>query len=194
MLELLAKLGKSGSIRWIRSSKTVNPSNRRGHIGNYVVSVDRSRSVKVYKEEIKKMWYSGKVWCPSVPPHENVLVERNGKSVFCGNTKYGDGGVDILPIGHLYKTEVRSLAARLRVPYEIVMKPSSPNLWPGHKASQELPADYDVLDRVLTLLFDSKKNPSQIVKETGYSKRIIRDVIKLNMESSHKRQVAPAPS
>jgi NAD+ synthase len=41
-------------------------------------------------------------------------------------TKYGDGGADFLPIGHLYKTEVRELATYLHVPSRIVRKPSSP--------------------------------------------------------------------
>jgi len=40
-------------------------------------------------------------------------------------TKYGDGGVDILPIGDLYKTQVRLLAKALGVPKEIYEKPRS---------------------------------------------------------------------
>ena len=106
-------------------------------------------------------------------------------------TKYGDGGVDMLPIGHLYKTEVRSLGTYLGIPYEIVSKPSSPNLWPGHTATQELPADYDVLDKVLTLLLDSNKTIRQIKGQTGVSERLIRDIIKLYSESSHKRLLPP---
>jgi NAD+ synthase len=106
-------------------------------------------------------------------------------------TKFGDGGVDILPIGHLYKTEVRALGTALRLPFDIVTKPSSPNLWPGHKASQELPADYDLLDKVLTLRFDSKKTFSEIEKKTGASKKLISEVISLNAVSGHKRRMPP---
>ena len=84
-------------------------------------------------------------------------------------TKYGDGGVDFLPIGHLLKTEVRTLGAALRLPYSIISKPSSPNLWRGQKASEDLPADYDVLDRILTLLYDLRKSKSEIQKMTGAS-------------------------
>jgi len=39
-------------------------------------------------------------------------------------TKYGDGGVDILPIGGLYKTHVRQLGKYLGVPERIITKPS----------------------------------------------------------------------
>ena len=103
-------------------------------------------------------------------------------------TKYGDGGVDFLPIGHLYKTEVRALGTALRIPYNIVAKPSSPNLWPGHKARHELPADYDLLDRILTLIFDSKEGPKEIKKKMGAREDLVRRVIKLNTDSKHKRQ------
>ena len=49
-------------------------------------------------------------------------------------TKYGDGGVDILPIADLYKTEVRRLGEVLGINRRIVAKRSSPRLWPGHVA------------------------------------------------------------
>ena len=121
----------------------------------------------------------------------NLLVAGTGdrsEELLGYFTKYGDGGVDFLPIGHLYKTEVRALGTALRIPYNIVAKPSSPNLWPGQKATHELPADYDVLDKVLTLLYDSKLTPGQ-VKKTGVSESLVRQVIKLNTASEHKRHL-----
>jgi NAD+ synthase len=42
-------------------------------------------------------------------------------------TKYGDGGVDLLPLGGLVKTEVRALAADLGVPRPILDKRSNPH-------------------------------------------------------------------
>ena len=126
----------------------------------------------------------------------NLLVAGTGdrsESLLGYFTKYGDGGVDILPIGHLYKTEVRALGSELKLPYAIVTKPSSPNLWPGHRAVEELPADYDVLDRVLTLLYDSRKSLQQISSQTGISRSVIREVIKMNEQSKHKRELPPVP-
>ncbi|MDG6905315.1 MAG: NAD+ synthase [Nitrososphaerota archaeon] len=122
----------------------------------------------------------------------NLLVAGTGdrsEELLGYFTKYGDGGVDFLPIGHLYKTEVRALGSVLRIPYSILMKPSSPNLWPGHKATHELPADYDVLDKVMTALFDSKRSSRQIEKDTKVSRTIIRKIIDLNASSKHKRQL-----
>ena len=104
-------------------------------------------------------------------------------------TKYGDGAADLLPISHLYKTEVRALGAALRLPYRVVTKPSSPNLWPGHLASQELPAEYDLMDRVLVKLFEQKQSVSEAAKNTGTTARVVRRVIQMNKASEHKREL-----
>jgi len=64
-------------------------------------------------------------------------------------TKYGDGGVDILPIGDLYKTQVRQLAKALGVPEKIMAKSPSAGLWPGQTDEEELGISYDQLDLIL---------------------------------------------
>ena len=46
-------------------------------------------------------------------------------------TKYGDGGVDFLPIQHLYKHEVRQLARYLKLPEKIVTRTPTAGLWEG---------------------------------------------------------------
>ncbi len=102
-------------------------------------------------------------------------------------TKYGDGGVDFLPIAHLYKTQVRALAKHLGLPERIVSKPSSPQLWAGHKATDEIPADYDKLDLLLHSLFDEKQSPSEAAKQAGVSLEVVNEVLKRNRESEHKR-------
>ena len=43
--------------------------------------------------------------------------------------KHGDGGVDIEPIAHLYKTEVYQLARYLKVTDEIINRPPSPDTY-----------------------------------------------------------------
>lgn len=64
-------------------------------------------------------------------------------------TKYGDGGVDLLPLGHLVKHEVRELAAHLGVPTSIIEKPPSAGMWAGQTDEGELGFSYDDLDRYL---------------------------------------------
>ena len=46
-------------------------------------------------------------------------------------TKYGDGGVDLLPIGELLKSEVRAAAKSLGVPDAVIEKAPSAGLWNG---------------------------------------------------------------
>lgn len=66
-------------------------------------------------------------------------------------TKFGDGAVDVEPIIHLTKTEVREIARHLRIPSHIADKPSSPRLMREHEAEKELGFSYDLLDKILSL-------------------------------------------
>ncbi len=64
-------------------------------------------------------------------------------------TKYGDGGADILPLGNMVKGQVRELASFLGIPQEIIDKPPSAGLWPGHTDESELGLSYEELDHYL---------------------------------------------
>lgn len=106
-------------------------------------------------------------------------------------TKWGDGGVDFLPIAHLYKTQVRALGRHLRLPQRIIEKPASPQLWPGHRAAEELPGDYDVLDPLLCWMFDRKLPLASAAKKAGVSVGIAKTVKKMYQASAHKRSPPP---
>jgi len=92
-------------------------------------------------------------------------------------TKYGDGGVDIQPIGGLVKEEVRELARYLGVPPVIIDKPPSAGLWPGQTDEKELGLTYAELDTYIR----SGKAPA------GVRARIES----LKDRSAHKRAVPP---
>jgi NAD+ synthase len=64
-------------------------------------------------------------------------------------TKYGDGGVDLLPLGDLTKTEVRALAKELDIPQEIIDKPPSAGLWEGQTDEGEMGITYEMIDKVI---------------------------------------------
>ncbi len=64
-------------------------------------------------------------------------------------TKYGDGGVDIQPLGSLLKSQVKELAQFLSIPRQITDKPPSAGLWEGQTDEEELGFSYDELDRYL---------------------------------------------
>ncbi|MBE9501795.1 MAG: NAD(+) synthase [Chloroflexi bacterium] len=65
-------------------------------------------------------------------------------------TKYGDGGVDIMPLGNLVKSQVRQLAIYLGIPEEIIDKPPSAGLWAGQTDEGEMGITYQELDHYLT--------------------------------------------
>jgi NAD+ synthase len=64
-------------------------------------------------------------------------------------TKYGDGGVDLLPLGDLLKSQIREIAYKLALPEAIITKPPSAGLLPGQTDEGELKLTYDELEQAL---------------------------------------------
>lgn len=94
-------------------------------------------------------------------------------------TKYGDGGVDIIPMSNLVKGQVRELAGFLGVPKEIIDKPPSAGLWEGQTDEEELGFSYEELDRYLL---------------SGEAPRKFREQIESRIAANkHKRQPPPTP-
>ena len=92
-------------------------------------------------------------------------------------TKYGDGGVDIMPLGNLVKGQVRKLARFLGIPQLIIDKPPSAGLWEGQTDEGELGLSYEELDRYLV---------------TGQANAELRGRIEsMIATSNHKRQPPP---
>jgi NAD+ synthase len=98
-------------------------------------------------------------------------------------TKYGDGGVDLLPLGDLLKSQVRELALALGVPEVIIAKPPSAGLWPGQTDEGEMDITYDELDR--TILAIEKGDTS------GCDEATLERVKAMMAASEHKRQPIP---
>ena len=91
-------------------------------------------------------------------------------------TKYGDGGVDFLPIADLYKTEVIKLAKHLGIPKAIIDKTPTAGLWRGQTDEDELGMSYAELDAILK---GDKKQPAKVKK------------VKELMEKSHHKRTLP---
>jgi NAD+ synthase len=106
----------------------------------------------------------------------NYLVVGSGNrcELFVGYfTKYGDGGVDILPLGNLVKSQVCELAAYLGVPGAIIDKPPSAGLWSGQTDEGEMGLTYEELDRyLLTGKANAKvkKKIESLAKKSGHKK------------------------
>ncbi len=102
-------------------------------------------------------------------------------------TKFGDGACDILPLADLYKTSVRILARHLGISEKILVKASSPELWPGQTAEKELGLSYEKLDRILWGL-ERWMTPEEIVAETELNLALARKVRERWLKSEHKRR------
>jgi NAD+ synthase len=98
-------------------------------------------------------------------------------------TKYGDGGVDLLPIVDLYKHQVRAVARVIGVPEPIIAKPPSAGLWPGQTDEAEMGLTYEQLDAALAAM--------QSGNEAGIDPAVMERVKRLNRVSEHKRRPIP---
>jgi NAD+ synthase len=103
-------------------------------------------------------------------------------------TKYGDGAADFFPIRHLFKTQVREIASYLGIPERIMMKPSSPQLYPGHKLTDELPINYPILDFIIIKLFKEKMPVDKVSVELGVPIEVVRDILSRHFRTEHKRR------
>jgi NAD+ synthase len=99
-------------------------------------------------------------------------------------TKYGDGGVDIEPLGELYKHEVRALARVLGVPEPVITRAPTAGLWPGQTDEGELGITYAELDAILAALAEGR-TPDAPEATVARVQRMIA-------ASAHKRAVPPA--
>jgi len=101
-------------------------------------------------------------------------------------TKYGDGGVDILPIGNLLKRDVRALAKELDIPKEIIEKPPTAGLWPNQTDEKEMGITYNELDNIVSAIDSgdysalNKKNADKVKKmyDVSAHKRCAPEIFK----------------
>ena len=98
-------------------------------------------------------------------------------------TKYGDGGVDVEPLGDLYKWQVRQLAHELGVPEPIISRPPSAGLWVGQTDEDEMGLTYEDLDAALAAIASGQTENV----DSGLLERVQRMV----NSSAHKRAVPP---
>ncbi|MBU4310984.1 NAD+ synthase [bacterium] len=120
-----------------------------------------------------------------------VLGTSNKTELLLGYfTKYGDGGVDIEPLGNLYKTQVRQLAKDLGIPERIIKKVPTAGFWPGQTDEGELGFTYEEADKLLYHMLDEKKNDEELI-ELGFKKEFIEKVRDKIKNTEHKRKPVP---
>ncbi|MBW7868543.1 MAG: NAD(+) synthase [Brumimicrobium sp.] len=102
-------------------------------------------------------------------------------------TKYGDGGVDISPIGDLYKSEVFELAQFLGIIPEILNAKPTDGLWGDEKSDEDqIGASYEELEFIMNLSIDT--NISELTTRQREVKAIYDRMHRINQ---HKMKPIP---
>ena len=115
-------------------------------------------------------------------------VEDFGVGFF---TKYGDGGVDISPIGDCLKTEVWAIARELGIEQEIIDAPPTDGLWEdGRTDESQLGMTYPELEHAMALHNDDNcvYNPLILTKTEKAQLKKYREIRARNM---HKMNPIP---
>jgi NAD+ synthase len=111
-------------------------------------------------------------------------VEDFGVGFF---TKYGDGGVDISPIGDLTKTEVRIMASELGIVESILIAKPTDGLWEDDRSDEDqIGATYEELEWAMNYL---ETNSNKILSER--QKTVMNIYINFHRKNLHKMNPIP---
>jgi NAD+ synthase len=124
-----------------------------------------------------------------ISAEENALVvgTSNKTEILLGYTTiYGDSASAINPLGDLYKTQLRELAAYMGMPEEIMNKKPSADLWAGQTDEDELGFTYEKVDRYLFAKVDERRTDEELEK-MGFEKSFIEKVNTRVMRNQFRR-------
>ena len=103
--------------------------------------------------------------------------------------KYGDGGSDIEPLVHLYKTQIYQIANFLKLPEEIINQDASPDVWSFKTSDEEFfyAVPYNIVDLIL---YGREKNLSinEIAKFSNLGSEKIEKLIQFQNQKQNKSQ------
>ena len=103
-------------------------------------------------------------------------------------TKYGDGGVDIMPIGDI----ILNVKEDLKIPNEIIKKPPTAGLWKDQSDEKELKLSYSKLDLILSGL-ERKMDLKDIAEFVEVETSEVERIKNMRIKSEHKRRSALIP-
>jgi len=120
-----------------------------------------------------------------------VLGTSNKTELLLGySTQHGDSACALMPIGDLYKTQVRALARHMGVAEEILARAPSADLWQGQTDEGELGFSYADVDRLLARMIDDRLGPARLFEE-GFDPALVRRVRERIRRSQYKRRLPP---
>ena len=118
-------------------------------------------------------------------------VEDFGVGFF---TKYGDGGVDISPIGDCLKTEVWAMGRELGLPEEIISAAPTDGLWAdGRTDEDQLGMTYPELERAMANDLLDRADVYRVLEipMSPQEREQLRHYRALNARNQHKMQPIP---
>ena len=126
---------------------------------------------------------------------ENLLVVGTGNKVEDFGvgfyTKYGDGGVDISPIGDLMKSDVFALGAFQQVPESILVARPTDGLFGDDRSDEDqIGATYDELEWAMKVVAEGKTGNDF----SGREKDVVAIYVKRNANNRHKMVAIPVCS
>jgi len=101
-------------------------------------------------------------------------------------TKYGDGGVDFMPLGDLWKYNIKQLARYLKIPENIIQKAPSPGFYDGHTDEDELGMTYDNIDLIL-YSFERGLTINEISQDLSIEESEVTRILNRVKANQHKR-------
>jgi NAD+ synthase len=142
--------------------------------GNFMA---RTRMAVLYDYSV---WWAGLV----------VGTGNKTETLIGYTTLFGDNASAFNPIGDLYKTQVRQMAAAVGVPERIIAKAPSADLWPGQTDEEEGGFRYEEIDRLLFWMIDKRRSDDDLVA-MGFEREAVARVARMVAASEFKRQVPP---
>jgi len=126
-----------------------------------------------------------------ISARENALVigTSNKSELLLGyGTIFGDLASAINPIGDIYKSDLFSFAQFLGVPYSIVSKPPSADLFDGQSDEVEIGYTYSEIDTVFKLFVEDRLSKSEILKLVQ-DKNLVEMLISRIYKNQFKRKM-----
>lgn len=151
---------------------------------------DQLKEKNIYSEESLKMTDAnlrarvrmGALYAVANNLEYLVAGTDNAAEMYTGYfTKYGDGGVDMLPIANLPKSEVYEWAKELGIHEDLINKAPSAGLWEGQTDENEMGTTYNYIDMVVS------GNREDVPEKD------LEIIERLHRVSEHKRVPVPKP-
>ena len=163
-----------------------------GIVNDFLNQTDSSKD-KLVKANVKARLRMVMLYAYANKTKSLVCGTSNKSELLIGYfTKYGDGGVDFMPLGDLYKTQVWQIAKRLHLPTCMIEKPPTAGLWKGQTDEKELNMTYDILDEILAGL-ERKMDVGDIAQTLKIDVEDVNRIHEMRLCSQHKRNMPLIP-